>query len=139
LRLCTQTAQNKDEGAIVYLKDYLNAQYYGKINLGTPPQEFKVIFDTGRCAYCQTHRQRVLCAAVYLLLYFRSSNLWIPSKKCPWTNIACLLHNKYDSTQSKTYEPNGQSFAIQYGTSLQCVAAPRALVPSKPLQEYATC
>ncbi|KAG0461029.1 hypothetical protein HPP92_021326 [Vanilla planifolia] len=76
---------------IIELKNYMNAQYYGEIAIGTPKQKFTVIFDTG------------------------SSNLWIPSGKC-YFSIACYFHSKYRSSRSSTYKENGKSASIRYGT-----------------------
>ena len=45
-----------------------------------------------------------------------SSNLWVPSHKCPWSNIACILHSKYDHGRSQTYKQNGTKFEIHYGS-----------------------
>lgn len=72
----------------VAIDDYQNAQYYGPVSVGTPGQQFNVIFDTG------------------------SSNLWVPSKSC--TN--CGSHPTYDSSKSSTYNKNGSDFFIQYGS-----------------------
>lgn len=87
---------NSEGGHGVPLNNFVNAQYYAEIQLGTPPQSFdvrhpptpyidttdppspEVIFDTG------------------------SSNFWVPSKKC-WS-IACFLHPTYDSSASSSYK-----------------------------------
>ncbi|EHB10829.1 Gastricsin [Heterocephalus glaber] len=69
---------------------YLDAAYFGEISLGTPPQSFQVLFDTG------------------------SSNLWVPSVYCQ--SLACTTHPRFNPSKSSTYTSTGQSFSLQYGS-----------------------
>ena len=57
--------------------------------MGTPPQAFDVIFDTG------------------------SSNLWIPNTHC---GSGCGDKPTYDHRKSSTYVKDGSPFHIQYGS-----------------------
>ncbi|KAI3829389.1 hypothetical protein L1987_03512 [Smallanthus sonchifolius] len=83
---------NEPNGSdIVLLKNFMDTQYYGEIGIGTPPQMFTVVYDTG------------------------SSNLWVPSSKC-FFSMSCYVHPKYSSRMSKTYMRNGQYAEISYGS-----------------------
>lgn len=93
IQLSAQKLEAKYNGLLggstsdVVIEDFQNAQYYGEISVGTPPQKEMVIFDTG------------------------SSNLWVPNKR-PWFTS----HNIYDHKKSSTYTANGTEFKIMYGS-----------------------
>lgn len=84
--------EGKDESEVI--KDYANAQYYGVVKIGSPPQEFQVIYDTG------------------------SSNLWVPEVGCVHCGYKWIHggKNKYDAKASKTFVEDGSEFSIQYGS-----------------------
>mmetsp|Transcript_14199 Transcript_14199/g.26787 ORF Transcript_14199/g.26787 Transcript_14199/m.26787 type:complete len:370 (+) Transcript_14199:59-1168(+) len=74
----------------ISLDDYVDAQYYGEIAIGTPAQQFSVLFDTG------------------------SSNLWVPSSNC--YSVACFTHDTFKNTKSSTYVKDGRALDIEYGS-----------------------
>ncbi|XP_070998694.1 cathepsin E-A-like isoform X2 [Oncorhynchus clarkii lewisi] len=71
------------------LYNFMDAQYYGLISLGTPKQNFTVVFDTG------------------------SSDLWVPSSYC--VSEACGMHRKFKAFESSTFTHDGRMFGIHYG------------------------
>lgn len=79
-----------DIDGTVPLTNQMDCSYYGEILLGTPPQAFNVIFDTG------------------------SSDTWIMGKNC--TSESCKRHAKFDSSASSSYKKNGTAFSVVYGT-----------------------
>ena len=72
------------------LHNFRNTQYFGNINIGTPPQPFPVIFDTG------------------------SANLWVPGIDC--FSGGCLAHPRFDRTKSSTFSTSGLPVWIKFGT-----------------------
>ncbi|XP_061204442.1 pepsin A-like [Neopsephotus bourkii] len=72
------------------MQNYMDNSYYGTISIGTPPQDFTVIFDTG------------------------SSNLWVPSVYC--TSLSCSNHNRFNPAKSSTFISTNESVYIAYGT-----------------------
>jgi len=86
-------SDNLQKGESESIKDYANAQYYGSISIGNPPQSFQVIFDTG------------------------SSNLWVPKIGCTHCgNPFFGKKSKYDHDTSTSYKEDGGEFNIMYGS-----------------------
>ncbi|KAL6116563.1 uncharacterized protein ACO6RY_14551 [Pungitius sinensis] len=70
--------------------NFMDAQYYGEITLGTPGQNFSVVFDTG------------------------SSDLWVPSTYC--VSQACAVHRRFKAFDSSSFYHDGRTFGIHYGS-----------------------
>jgi hypothetical protein len=85
------TELDKHDNEVIH--NFRNAQYYGNIEVGTPGQKFRVIFDTG------------------------SSNLWVPSSSCTGCGGRYFFKkNRLNEQSSSTYKSSTDPFAIRYGS-----------------------
>lgn len=75
----------------IHLKDYMNTQYMVEVSLGTPPQSFLMIPDTG------------------------SSNVWVYDEACD--AVACYIHDKFKHSKSSTFQDDStHEFVLHYGS-----------------------
>ena len=74
--------------ANVPLRNDQDIEYIGTIGIGTPPQSFNVLFDTG------------------------SSDIWVQGQNCE----GCSDLHTYNHAISQSYEPTNHPFQISYGS-----------------------
>nr|XP_030708017.1 pregnancy-associated glycoprotein 2-like [Globicephala melas] len=93
----SQNVGNRSQNVAYYpkmtlhpLRNYLDLAYVGNITIGTPPQQFKVVFDTG------------------------SADLWVPSTYCD--SRPCYTHNVFNPHASTTFRLSGFPVDLTYGS-----------------------
>jgi hypothetical protein len=83
----------EDGGSVTTTLSLLNiydTEWLGTISIGTPAQDFAVIFDTG------------------------STDLWLPSEGC--TSAGCESQARFDSSSSSTYVSLDKNVAAAFGS-----------------------
>ncbi|KAG1723783.1 acid protease [Suillus paluster] len=79
----------------VPLTNYNADLWYGSIEVGTPPETYTVVFDTGSSDLCEFSRE------------------FLPSDRCGFT---CNGHKSYDPDSSSSAKDTGEPFLLTYGS-----------------------
>lgn len=83
-----QRRQAQGAGALPLHDKDIDASYSGTVSIGTPPQEFNVIMDTG------------------------SADLWVMADQCQ----SCQGQTKFDTMASSTLKVSDATFQVSYGS-----------------------
>lgn len=86
----SSTPHGNYRNILLDLTNFKNSQYVGSIKIGYPPQEIKVIFDTG------------------------SSNFWVTSNRC--ISPSCLIQKTFDSSRSLHYSKLDERVEVEFGS-----------------------
>ncbi|XP_057583138.1 pregnancy-associated glycoprotein 2-like [Hippopotamus amphibius kiboko] len=84
----SQIATDDPNHTLQPTRNYMDMFYVGTITIGTPPQEFRILFDTG------------------------SSDLWVHSTYC--SSISCRAHKLFNPRLSTSFRRSERPFDIKY-------------------------
>lgn len=85
-----KTEKKRAQGGIPLVNQKGDVSYYGTITVGTPPQPYNIVLDTG------------------------SSDLWLASSTC--ASGCSGVQKSYDGSKSSSFKPASQPFSIRYGS-----------------------
>ncbi|XP_057583155.1 pregnancy-associated glycoprotein 2-like [Hippopotamus amphibius kiboko] len=86
----SQNATDDPKISLHPLRNHLNLIYFRSITIGTPPQEFRVVFDTG------------------------SPDLWVSSIVC--SSPPCCANKLFNTHLSRTFQRTSLLFTLKYHT-----------------------
>ena len=91
-----QLPLNIDTNFDITLNRIDSIEFSFNMTIGTPPQHFSIVFDTGGV---------------------EPSEFWVPSVACDPLYVQCKNHRQYDHRKSTTYNTSGDSFETDVDTT----------------------